>query len=170
MGRRSLEADRAFRAGDIAGLRRALGNPPEFPNGQMAWALGLGEHVLEYALYWSPVAFVANLLSLGADPNYPSTDGFPALIAAILPGRPETPAIVEHLLDHGADICGRGINDWTALHAAVAARDLPTIGLLLDRGADPLARTAIDDRTSALDDAIALGFSDAVALMHAVVR
>ncbi|MHA1569903.1 MAG: hypothetical protein ACTSXZ_10565 [Alphaproteobacteria bacterium] len=57
-----------------------LGDPPDFPN--CLCPPGTGEHCLEYAIYHSPLAFVRAPLDLGADPNYHSPGGFPALIAA----------------------------------------------------------------------------------------
>jgi propionyl-CoA synthetase len=43
-------ADDAYRAGDLAALREALGNPPGFPNGLLPFELGLGDYPLEYAI------------------------------------------------------------------------------------------------------------------------
>jgi ankyrin repeat protein len=48
---------------------------------------GLGEIVLEYAIYHGPLAFIRTLLELGADPNYRDHVGFPALIAALSTNR-----------------------------------------------------------------------------------
>jgi len=52
---------------------------------------------------------------------------------------------VELLLSRGADIQQRGVNDYTPLHYAAARNDAKLIELLLARGADPNARTRIDD-------------------------
>lgn len=70
------------------------------------------------------------------------------------------------LLDRGADIQARGVNDWTPLHFAAASNDLPMIELLLSRGADPNARTAIDDRATPMEEAELLGKTEAVALLR----
>jgi uncharacterized protein len=49
------------------------------------------------------------------------------------------------LLSFGADPNQRGINDYTALHMAVAQRNTTAVQLLLEAGADPGLRTRIDD-------------------------
>lgn len=163
----SAAIDAAYRAGDLAALRAALGQPPDFPNCRHPVELAVGDHPLEYAIYWSPLAFIERLLELGADPNYEADDGFPSLVAALSSGREDGHRLLALLLDKGAALDQRGINDWTPLHYATAQRDLEAVRLLLDRGADADLRTRIDDRTSALEDAEAAGFAEAVALMRA---
>lgn len=93
--------DQAYRSGDLACLREALGNPPDFPNCCQPLDLGVGDHPLGYAIYWSPIAFIAELLELGADPNYPDPAGFPSLIAALSSGRPDLHDILRLLIERG---------------------------------------------------------------------
>ncbi len=164
---RAMAADAAYRAGDMAALRKALGDPPDFPNCRQAPELGVGDHPLEYAIYWSPLAFIEELIALGADPNYPDDAGFPSLIAALSSGRRDRYEVVRLLIESGADLAQRGLNDWTALHHAVAQRDLEGVRLLMDHGADPTLRIRIDDRTTPLEDAEATGFAEALALLRA---
>jgi ankyrin repeat protein len=154
----------AYRRGDLAALKRLLGEPPDFPNchGPMA----VGEIILEYAIYHSPMAFIRTLLELGADPNYEDHAGFPSLIAALSTDRADRYEIVELLLAFSADLQGRGINDWTPLHYAAATDDLDGIRLLLGRGADPSARTRIDDCATPREEAAHLGRTDAVRLLR----
>jgi ankyrin repeat protein len=140
----------AFKAGDLEALRAAVDDPSVIPNGPMPLSIG---PCLAYAIYWSPIAFVRRLLELGADPNHDDGDGFPPLIAALStltphPGswnRPDALEVIELLLEHGADRNQRGLNDWTALHMAVAQRSLPAVEALLRAGADPSLRTRVDD-------------------------
>ena len=164
--RRFQAADAAYRAGDVEALRRALGEPPDFPNCRQPFALGLGEYPLEYAVYWSPIAFVAELIELGADVNYPDSSGFPSLVAALSTDRPDRGGILRLLLEKGADVGQRGINDWTPLHYAVVRRDLEAVAMLLAHGADPTLRTRIDDCSTPLDDAQAIDLTEAVELMR----
>lgn len=117
--------DAAFRTGDLETLRRELGSLEGFPNVIAHRAIG---PCLTYAIYHSPIEMVAALLESGADPNAPTNDGFPPLIAALtcaIPtagakARTDVPQLVELLLTHGADVGQRGINDYTALHLAAA--------------------------------------------------
>ena len=142
--------EQAFRAGDLAALRAALDDPAIVPNGPMPTALG---PCLTYAIYWSPLPFIRQLLELGADPNQHDGDGFPPLIAALtktreVPGsrkRDDVAEIVALLLKHGADPNQRGVNDYTALHQAVAERNAAAIELRLAAGADPKLKTRIDE-------------------------
>jgi ankyrin repeat protein len=164
----ALALHEAYETGDVAALKRLLGDPPDFPN--CRGPAGLGEIVLEYAIYHSPLAFVRTLLELGADPNYQDHAGFPALIAALSTNRADRYQIIELLLAAGADIQQRGINDWTPLHYAAAASDLAGIELLLAHGADPNARTGIDDYATPLEEAELLGRTAAVRLLRKLVQ
>jgi len=132
-------------------------------------AAGIGP-CLTYAIYHSPLAMIAALLDAGADPNWPADDGFPPLIAALscaqaAPGSPprtDVPQIIELLLERGADVRQRGINDYTALHWAAGQGDLELVDLLLAHGADPNAITRIDDMETALEVASSGGHSSVV--------
>ena len=163
----ALDLHETYRRGDLAALKRLLGDPPDFPN--CRGPAGAGEIILEYAIYHSPLAFIRTLLELGADPNYQDPAGFPALIAALSTDRTDRYELIELLLGAGADIEARGINDWTPLHYAAATDDLKGIELLLARGADPSARTRIDDCATPLEEAEILARTEAVGLLRKLV-
>jgi hypothetical protein len=164
--RRHRAAHEAYLAGNVAALRAALDDPPDFPNCRQPFDLAMGDHPLEYAIYWSPLSFIEQLIQLGADPNYPDHAGFPSLIAALCSRSPDKLRIIELLLANGADVGQRGVNDWTPLHYAVVERDAEAVRLLLAHGADPTVKTRIDDCTSPLEDAEALGFVAGAELMR----
>ena len=153
----------AHRRGDLEALKVALGNPADFPNSRPP--LGAGDHCLEYAIYHGPLPFIRSLLELGADPTYRSS-GFPSLIAGLSTDRADRAEILALLLTFGADVGQRGVNDQTPLHYAVARNDLQAIELLLAHGADPQARTRIDDYTTPLEDALRLGRVEASRLLQ----
>lgn len=158
----------AFRRGDLGAVRVGLGAPVDFPNGPCP--PGFGESCLEYAIYHGPLAFIRTLLELGADANYDSQTGFPALIAALSGTAADRYEVIELLLSFAADTERRGVNDYTALHYAVVARDEKAIGLLLAHGADPEARTRIDDHATPLEEAENLGLADAAAMLRKHLR
>lgn len=164
--RRAITIDAAYRAGDLVALKQALGDPPDFPNNRQPHELGLGDFPLEYAIYWSPLAFIETLIALGAEVNYISDAGFPALIAVLSTDRNDRWDILSLLLEQGADPNQRGFNDWTPLHYAVNGKDLDGVRVLLSHGADPGLSTRIDDCATALEDAQAASFDEAVALMR----
>ncbi|HTI38588.1 MAG TPA: ankyrin repeat domain-containing protein [Vicinamibacterales bacterium] len=163
--------DRAFRDGDLAALRAAVEDPSAIPNGPMP--LGIG-NCLTYAIYWSPLAFIRQLLELGANPSGPADDGFPPLIAALSCTRSAAGAnhrsdvddIIRLLLAFGADPNQRGINDWTALHMAVAERNAKAVQRLLDAGADADLRTRIDDCETPAQMAQHAGLTDIAAIVE----
>jgi hypothetical protein len=165
------QIDAAFHAGDLEALRAAVDDPAAVPNGRMHDAIG---SCLVYAIYHSPLAFIRALLEAGADPRAPADDGFPPLIAALtcsrsVPGatsRTDVDQIVRLLLASGADPNQRGINDYTALHMAVAERNALAVQLLLEGGADPEVRTRIDDCETPLEMARAAGLADIAALLE----
>lgn len=158
--------DDAYRRGDLRALKAALGDPPDFPNCLQPFDLAVGDYPLEYAIYWSPFAFVVELLALGANASYPDQSGFPSLIATLSTTRADRHRILELLLANGAQVDQRGVNDYTPLHYAVALRDLRAIEILLAHGADPLLRTRIDDCSTPLEDATSIGFPEAVDLLR----
>src|SRR4029453_5112636 len=71
--------------------------------------------------------------------------------------RTDVDDILRLLLAHGVDPNQRGINDYTALHMAVAEKNLLAVQLLLDAGADPELRTRIDDYETPLEMAESAG-------------
>jgi uncharacterized protein len=154
----------AYVQGDLEALRTILGNPPDFPN--CRGPRGVGEMILEYAVYWSPLAFIKKLLELRANPNYDDPAGFPSLIAALSTNRPDKLAVIELLLAFGADIQQRGVNDWTPLHWAAAHGDLAAVTLLLAHGAHPNARSSIDDHETPLEEAERAGHAEVVKILR----
>ncbi|WP_245513451.1 MULTISPECIES: ankyrin repeat domain-containing protein [unclassified Mesorhizobium] len=160
-----MAIDDAFKVGDFEVLGKALGGSARCFDERMPFELGLG-HPLEYAIYWSPLAFISTLLDAGSNPNYEDHAGFPSLIAALSAERPDRLEIVRILIEHGADPNMRGVNDWTPLHYAVAQRDAQAIRLLLASGADPTLRTRIDDYGTALEGADQAGFEAGALLLR----
>jgi len=156
--------DDAFRKGDLDALRAAVDDPTVVPNGRMPDTVG---PCLVYAIYHSPFPFIRTLLEIGADPNAPVDDGFPPFIAALscvgeAPGetrRTDIDDILRLLLSFGADPNQRGINDYTALHMAVAQRDPLAVEILLEGGADPELRTRIDEFETPFEMAEAAGLA-----------
>lgn len=164
--------DDAFRAGDLAVLRSAVAEPYSIPNGPMPMTIG---SCLEYAIYHSPLPFIRTLLEIGANPNPDDHAGFPPLIAALScsrtqpgsPARTDVLEILKVLLEFKADPNQRGINDYTALHMAVAERNQDAVQLLLQAGADPLLRTRIDDYETPREMAEQAGLSEIAKLLAA---
>ncbi len=163
--RRAVALHAAYHTGDLAAIRRLLDDPPGFPNSQQPYELGCAGTPLEYAFCWSPAILIHELLDIGADVNYCVEDGFPVLFTLLETDREDKYELLALLLDHGADIHQRGINDWTPLHYAVTQRDLTAVEVLLAGGADPHLKTQIDEGTSALEEAEQSGLDKIVAAL-----
>ncbi len=162
----AVVAHDAYRNGDLAALRAVLGNPVDFPNCIQPENLGVSRYPLASAIDWSPVSFIAALLDLGADPNYPDESGFPSLISTLSPGRQDGIEVLQLLLERGADVMQRGLNDWTPLHTAVAHKDGEAVKILLRYGANPMTRTRIDDYSTPLEDAETVQWPEGAALLR----
>jgi uncharacterized protein len=141
--------ERALAAGDVDALREGFGDPSEFPNVRDE----CGQTVLDFAIYRGPVSLVRTLLELGADPNYSDDGGFPSLFAAIDRTAPDRHEVLAMLLAAGANVEQRGVNDYTPLHRAACRDDAGAVELLLRYGADPDARTRIDNYGTPLEEA-----------------
>ena len=129
-----------------------------------AWFSNMDES-LDHAIHHSSVAEIRKLIDLGADPNYESDEGYPSLLSALSAERADKHEVLEILLDAGADVSQRGINDWTPLHYAASQDDVRAIELLAAKGADLNARTRIDDGATPLEEAEILGKGAAVAAL-----
>jgi ankyrin repeat protein len=164
--------DAAFRAGDLEALRAAVPEPERFPNGTMPLTVG---PCLEYAIYHSPLGFIRTLLELGAEVNPEEHTGFPPLLAALScsrsrpgsPGRLDVAEVLGLLLELGADPNQRGINDYTALHMAVAEGFQPGVEILLAAGADPRCRTRVDELETPRELAERRGLREIARLLEA---
>ncbi|MBK5294992.1 MAG: ankyrin repeat domain-containing protein, partial [Acidobacteriia bacterium] len=96
--------------------------------------------------------------------------GFPSLLATASTGRPDRCEIAELLLSYEADIHQRGVNDYTPLHLAAARNDVGLIQVLLAHGADPNARTRIDDFSTPLQEAERAPFHDAARILQQAMQ
>jgi ankyrin repeat protein len=168
----------AFAGGDLAELRASLGSTDGFPNDPLPLdVFGPAGTVLEYAIYHSPLPLVRALLEAGARPcpDMHEHAGFPPLLAALTcvrtqsgsRARPDVHELLQLLLAFGADPNQRGLNDWTALHMAVAEGSLDSVRQLLDAGADPALRTRIDEYETAREMAERAGKTEIAAVLGA---
>lgn len=97
-----------------------------------------GEPVLHMAAQADDPVYLKTLLANGADANALARNKANALVSALDAARPEH---VRMLLDAGANPGQPDQVGYTPLHAAAMLRDFDSVLLLLERGADPRARS-----------------------------
>lgn len=107
-------------------------------------------------------AAVRAALAAGRDPDSPSADGFTCLGLAVFFRQP---ALARLLVEAGADVSLQSANAASVgpVHAAVARKDVETLALLLERGAD--ANAAQQRGVRPIHDAAAGGDAAVVALL-----
>ena len=90
---------------------------------------------LGLAVFFGHPDTVEALLAAGADVNLTSRESMkmPPLGSAMAVQRND---IARTLIEHGANVNGKAVNDLTALHTAAARGNLESAKLLLDHGAD----------------------------------
>lgn len=120
-----------------------------------------GRTILAQAIDHGSVAAIQLLLDVGADPNYETWDGFPALYSAVDRDTcPDQHEIIQLLAAAGVDLHTRGINDWTPLHLAAVNGRKDLVELLVELGADLTVRTRIDDYATPAEEVRLLGIED----------
>ena len=150
---RAARLEPAIRAGDLGALERAVAEFPDFPSGI---ADGF-EHWLTLAAGFGTLSVVDWMLARGADPSASGSTGYTPLLSAIERNDDEGVRIVSRLIEAGAVLNQRGVNDWTPLHMAAMRDNHAALGLLLDAGADTTIRTRIDDCATPEEEARNLG-------------
>ena len=148
--REHIAIEQALQAGRLADLPASITEMSDYPNvnDRYTWT-----PLIILAISWAPVSCVRELIGAGADLNVEVDDGFPALLNVVMSRRDDRAELVQALVELGADLERQGINGWTPLHAAASTNDDKMVQLLLSLGADPNARTGIDDNATPLEEA-----------------
>lgn len=156
--------DGLLRAGTTEQLEELAELIDDFPNGKDEF---VGQPWIHNAIDVGSKRTIAWMLSRKVDLAASYDDaGVPILLRAIEAERSD---VLELLLQHGAPVDVHGINDWTPLHMAAAKNDVAAVKLLLQYGADPTAKTRIDDYATPLEEARTLGANDAVRYLESII-
>ncbi len=131
--------------------------------GRAAPSKGLDAALLR-AVENDDLTMVKAMLTQGANPNAKDESRLntPVLTRAVVRGNR---AIMQVLLDKGADINGKGAHGFTALHLIAGKGKVEAIKFLLTHGADVNART--DEGETPLISAVFIGQSDNVKFLLA---
>lgn len=157
-GLRAGEIHDASAAGDLNKVKALL----EADSRLLESKGNVGFRPLHSACFAGQAAVANLLLDRGADVNL--RDDFqntPLGRACYVAG--QDPALVERLIEQGADVNSQGYNGLTPLHYAALRGDVAIARLLLDRGADP---DAFDTYTGAIGPAGVSGTALQVAINY----
>lgn len=147
-------AAKLLAAGADANLALARPLPPRHHNpGDRS--LGKGATPFMRAAQAADVAMMRLLLDAGADPLRRQENGTTALMIAVAgrgrtdddgeaPAQKDPTGAVKLVIEAGADVNAADTDGNTALHRAVTARNSPLVRLLIERGANPMARNKRD--------------------------
>jgi ankyrin repeat protein len=150
--------------GDLAALEEIAAAVEDFPCGKDDF---ISRHWITHAIDCGTKEIIAWMLSKGAPVTFRNDEGYTVLHSAIDRGKPDRIEIMAMLVEAGADIHARGINDWTPAHHAAARNDVEALKFLVEAGADLTIRTRIDWYATPLEEAVHLGNSpEAVAFLR----
>lgn len=128
----------------------------------------LGRRWITNAIDCGSVASVRWMLTRNVELRFQDTGGYTVLHSVLDQNGPERHELLELLLDAGADVNAKGINDWTPAHMAAVREDLEALRILVRHGADLSVRTDIDGYATPLEEARRLRKSRAVDFLESI--
>lgn len=156
------EIMRLLASGSVADLEELAELVDGFPD---AFDGFTGRHWITHAIDCGSLLALNWMIGRGVTLRFRDDEGYTPLHSAIDGARDDRLAVIELLLQGGADPDVRGINGYTAAHLAAVRNDVPTLQLLARHGADFELRTVIDSDTTPLEEAHYFGRLDAVAFL-----
>ncbi len=114
------------------------------------------------------VSTVEWMLSKSVELDFRDCEGYTPILSALEREEPDKHEILKLLINHGAPINQKGVNDWTPLHMAAARNDVTSLRILIEHGADKTIRTEIDDYATPLEEAVSLDCKDAVKYLQSI--
>ncbi len=153
-------------SGDVSQLEALAAELDGFPHGDDPY---LGRRWITNAVGVGSKAAVQWLLGKAVDLDFRDDEGYTPLHTAIDRGLPDRYEVLEMLLEAGAPVNRKGINDWTPAHMAAARDDVGALRLLVRYRADLTIRTDIDDYATPLEEARNLGKTNAASYLASVV-
>ena len=109
------------------------------------------------------------VLSKDVDLSFRNDEGYTPILSAIERKLSDKYEIIQLLIDCGAPINKKGINDWTPLHMAAAREDIEALKILVKNGADLTIKTVIDNYATPLEEAISLKTQKSVEYLQSFV-
>lgn len=151
--------------GDIGLLEEAAQVIESFPCGQDHF---LQRQWISNAIDCGSLESIEWVLSKEADLSFTDSEGYTPLLSALERERPDKYEVLRLLIEHGAPLDKKGINDWTPLHKAAVSEDIEALKILVAAGADLSIRTEIDDYATPLEEARNLKKMSSVKFLESV--
>lgn len=153
-------------SGNIELLEEAKNALDGFPDGVDGY---IERHWITNAIDSGAIESIEWILSKTVDLSFRDQQGYTPILSAIDREKTDKYQVMQLLIDHGAPIDNKGINDWTPLHRAAAHEDIEALKLLVRNGADLTVRTEIDDYATPLEEAIMLKRKLSIEYLESVV-
>ena len=147
------EYERMFevlKRGQVAELEAEAARMPAFPDGVDDY---LGRRWIINAIDAQSTATLEWMLAKGVDLEFKDDEGYTPLHIAIDSKGANHLEVLKLLLEAGAPVNLKGINDWTPAHMAVARDDVEALKLLVKFGANLNIRTEIDNYETPFEEA-----------------
>lgn len=152
-----------LRSGEPSRLNELKAQLIDFPGGVDSF---IGRRWILHALDVGPRSSVEWVLNEHVDLSFRDDEGQTPLLTIIDSRRADRHDLLELLLQAGAPVNRKGINDWTPAHMAAARDDVEALRILIAYGADLSIRTDIDDYATPLEEAKNLRRLKAVAFLE----
>ena len=153
-------------SGDTARLEQLALEIQDFPHGADKF---ISRRWITNAIDAGSLPSVNWMLKHRVDLNFRDAEGYSPLHSALEQPEPVRYELLKLLIQAGAPINIKGVNDWTPAHAAAARDDVQALKILVAHGADLTIRTSIDDFATPLEEARNLGKLDAAKFLESVV-
>ncbi len=153
--------------GDVALLEEAENIIDDFPKGIDSF---IQRHWITNAIDCGSIESVKWILSRKVDLSFRNDEGYTPILSAINRELSDKHEIIQLLIENGAPINKKGINDWTPLHMAAVCEDIEAMKILVANGADLTIRTEIDDCATPLEEAEMLNKQKSVEYLLHITR
>ncbi|MEZ5901205.1 MAG: ankyrin repeat domain-containing protein [Hyphomicrobiaceae bacterium] len=151
---------RVLRSGDLDELAALKVADPNFADSRDDF---LGRHWIINAISVGRPNAVRWFVQNAKEKIFRDEEGYTLLHAALDRCDNDKYTVLQLLIEQGAALNLKGINEWTPLHLAAARDDERAVEMLLAAGADPAIRTGIDGNLTPEEEAEMLGSAGALA-------
>jgi len=137
-----------------------------FPNGVDPY---VGRRWIINAIDLGSMESIHWMISRGVELAFRDAEGHTPVLSALEREHEDRLEVLKLLLQAGAPVNLKGVNDWTPAHMAAARDDVDALRVLVAHGADLSIRTDIDHYATPLEEARNLGKPNAVRYLEGAI-